>query len=84
MTRRRGVVPFAVAFHEREKAIAPEEAPWGKPSKTNHLWTSTLPADPAVGMTVLSVRVVDQFGATFLGHRLIDVEPNRGINKSAL
>lgn len=74
MTRQRGVDPLVVAFHEREKAIAPEEAPWGNPSETNHLWTGALPADPPVGMTVLYVRVVDSFGATFTGRRLISIE----------
>ena len=74
MTRRRGVDPFVEAFHQREKSIAPEEAPWGKPSETNHLWVATLPADPPVGMTVLYVRAVDRFGATFTGRRLISVE----------
>ena len=74
MTRRRGVDPMVVAFHEREKAIAPEEASWGNPTETNHLWTGALPAKPSVGMTVLYVRVVDGFGATFTGHRLISIE----------
>jgi len=74
MTRRRGVDPFVEAFHERETAIAPEEAPWGKPGETNHLWTGALPANPPVGMTVLTVRIVDQFGATFTGRRLISIE----------
>lgn len=74
MTRRRGVDPFVEAFHKREKAIAPEEAPWGKPSETNHLWIGALPARLPVGMTVLYVRAVDQFGATFTGHRLINIE----------
>jgi hypothetical protein len=74
MTRQRGVDPLVVAFHEREKAIAPEEAPWGNPSETNHLWKAALPAKPSMGMTVLYVRVVDGFGATFTGHRLISIE----------
>ncbi len=74
MTRQRGVDPFVEAFHERENAIAPEEAPWGEPSDTNHLWMGALPADPPVGMSVVYVRVVDQFGATFTGRRLINIE----------
>ncbi len=74
MTRRRGVDPFVEAFHKREKAIAPEEAPWGKPGETNHLWIGALPPILPVGMTVLFVRVVNQFGATFTGHRLINIE----------
>jgi len=74
MTRQRGVDPFVEAFHKRENAIAPEEAPWGKPSETNHLWMGALPADPPVGMTVVYVRVVDHFGATFTGRRLINIE----------
>ena len=74
MTRQRGVDPMVVAFHEREKAIAPEEAPWGKPNETNHLWKGVLPANPPVGMKVIYVRVVDVFGATFTGHRLISIE----------
>ena len=37
MTRQRGVNPFVEAFHKRENAIAPEEAPWGKPSEPPHL-----------------------------------------------
>jgi len=74
MTRQRGVDPFVEAFHKRENAIAPEEAPWGKPSETNHLWMGALPTDPPVGMTVVYVRVVDHFGATFTGRRLISIE----------
>ena len=74
MTRQRGVDPFVESFHKREKAIAPEEAPWGKPSKTNHLWMGALPEDPPVGMTVLYVRAVNGFGATFTGQRLINIE----------
>jgi hypothetical protein len=74
MTRQRGLDPFVVAFHQRENAIAPAEAPWGKPSETDHLWVAALPADPPVGMTVIYVRVVNQFGATFTGHRLIRIE----------
>ena len=74
MTRQRGVDPFVEAFHKRENTIAPGEAPWGEPSETNHLWKGALPADPAVGMTVLHVRVVDRFGATFNGRRLISIE----------
>ncbi len=74
MTRQRGVDPFVEAFHKRENAIAPEEAPWGKPQETNHLWMGALPEDPPVGMTVIYVRVVNQFGATFTGRRLISIE----------
>ena len=74
MTRQRGVDPYVESFHEREKAIAPEEAPWGKPNETNHLWKGVLPANPPVGMKVIYVRVVDVFGATFTGHRLISIE----------
>jgi hypothetical protein len=74
MTRQRGVDPFVESFHEREKAIAPEEAPWGNPTETNHLWTGALPANPPVGMAVLYVRVVDRFGAAFTGRRLISIE----------
>jgi len=74
MTRKRGVDPYVEAFHKREKAIAPEEAPWGKPKETNHLWVGALPANPPAGMTVLYVRVVDRFGATHTGRRLILIE----------
>lgn len=74
MTRRRGVDTFVEAFHKREHAIAPEEAPWGKPSETNHLWMGALPASPPAGMTVLHVRAVNGFGATFKGQRLINIE----------
>ncbi len=74
MTRRRGVDPFVEAFHTREHAIAPEEAPWGEPGETNHLWVDALPTNPSVGVTVLYVRVVNVFGATFTGHRLISIE----------
>jgi len=74
MTRQRGVDPFVEAFHERENAIAPEEAPWGKPSETNHLWVGDLPANPPLGVTVLYVRVVNGFGATSMGRRLINIE----------
>ena len=74
MARKRGVDPFVEAFHKREKAIAPEEAPWGEPNETNHLWTGTLPANPPVAMTVLYVRATDPIGATFSGRRLISIE----------
>jgi hypothetical protein len=74
MTRQRGVDPFVEAFHKREHAIAPEEAPWGKPGETNHLWIGVLPANPPVGMTVLHVRALDRFGVTFTGRRLISIE----------
>ena len=74
MTRRRGVDTFVEAFHKREHAIAPEEAPWGKPSETNQLWMGALPASPPAGMTVLHVRAVNGFGATFKGQRLINIE----------
>ena len=74
MTRQRGVDPFVEAFHKRENAIAPEEAPWGKPTETNHLWMGALPANPPIGMTVLYVRVVNGFGATFTGQRLMNIE----------
>jgi hypothetical protein len=72
--RWRGFDPFTVAFHKREKAIAPKEAPWGKPKENNHLWWGHLPANPPAGMTVLYVRVVDTFGATHTGRRLIRIE----------
>jgi len=74
MTQLPGVDPFVESFHSREKAIAPEEAPWGKPGKTSHLWTSALPENPSAGMTVLYVRAVDQFGATLTGRRLITIK----------
>ena len=74
MTRQRGVDPFVEAFHKRENAIAPEEAPWGKPTETNHLWMGALPANPPIGRTVLDVRVVNGFGATFTGQRLMNIE----------
>jgi len=74
MARQRGVDPFVEAFHAREKTIAPGEAPWGKPDETNHLWVGALPENPTEGMTVLYVRVVDRFGATFTGRRLIRIE----------
>ncbi len=74
MTQQRGVDPYVEAFHKREKAIAPEEAPWGKPKESNHLWVGALPANPPPGMTVLYVRVVDAFGAKHTGRRLIRIE----------
>jgi hypothetical protein len=74
MTRQRGIDPFVEAFHKRENEIAPAEAPWGKPGETNHLWVRTLPTNPPSGMTVLYVRVVNGFGATFTGQRLINIE----------
>jgi hypothetical protein len=74
MVQQPGVDPFVESFHAREKAIAPEEAPWGKPGKTNHLWTGTVPANSSAGMTVLYVRAVDQFGATLTGRRLITID----------
>jgi len=74
MTRQRGVDPFVKAFHEREKAGAPEEASWGNPTETNHLWIGNLPANPPAGMTVLYVRVVDSFGARHSGRRLIRIK----------
>lgn len=74
MTRQPGIDSFVEAFHAREKAIAPDEAPWGKPGKTNHLWTGALPENPAAGVTVLYVRAVDQFGATLSGRRLVTID----------
>ena len=74
MTQRPGIDPFVEAFHTREKAVAPTEAPWGNPGETKHLWVSALPENPPVGMTVLYVRVVDQFGATYTGLRLLNIE----------
>jgi len=74
MTQQPGVDSFVESFHAREKAIAPEEAPWGKPGETRHLWTGVLPAKPSVGMTVIYVRAVDQFGATLIGRRLITID----------
>ena len=74
MTRQRGMDPFVEEFHRREKAIAPGEAPWGAPSETNHLWMGALPAYPPVGMTVIYVRVLGDFGAAFTGRRLISIE----------
>ena len=79
MTRQRGVDPFVEAFHMRENAIAPAEAPWGKPGETNHLWVGALPANPPAGMTVLYVRVVNGFGATFTGQRLINIESSHEV-----
>ena len=40
----------------------------------NHLWMGALPASPPAGMTVLHVRAVNGFGATFKGQRLINIE----------
>ena len=57
-----------------EDAGAPEEAPWGQPGETNHLWMGVLPANPPLGMTVLHVRAVDHLGDTFTGRRLINIE----------
>jgi hypothetical protein len=74
MSRRRGFDPYVLAFHKREKAIAPDEAPWGKPAETNHLWVGFLPADPPEGVSVIYVRVEDSFGATHIGRRLIHIE----------
>ena len=74
MTQQPGVDPFVESFHAREKAIAPEEAPWGKPGETRHLWTGVLPTNPSAGMTVIYVRAVDQFGATLTGRRLITID----------
>jgi hypothetical protein len=74
MTRQRGVDPFVEAFHAREKTIAPDEAPWGKPGETNHLWAGALPENPSVGVTVLYVRAVDQFGTLLSGRRLITID----------
>ena len=74
MTRQRGVDPIVEAFHKREKAGDPEEASWGSPSETNHLWVGTLPANTPAGMTVLYVRVVNRFGAKHTGRRLIRIE----------
>ena len=74
MTQQPGVDPFVESFHAREKAIAPEEAPWGKPGETHHLWTGVLSTNPSAGMTVIYVRAVDQFGATLTGRRLITID----------
>lgn len=74
LTRRRGFDPYVLAFHKREKAIAPAEGPWGNPSETDHLWVGTLPETPPAGMTVIYVRVENQFGGTYTAHRLIHIE----------
>ncbi len=74
MTRWRGLDPFVIALHKREMARDPKEAKWGKPKETNHLWKAALPADPPAGMTVIYVRVLDAFGATHTGQRLIRIE----------
>jgi hypothetical protein len=74
MTRQRRVDPYVEAFYNREKAIDPEQATWGYPQESNHLWVARLPANPPAGMTVLYVRVVDRFGAMHTGRRLIRIE----------
>lgn len=74
MTQWRGLDPFTVAFHEREKARDPEEAPWGSPKKHDHLYKAFLPANPPTGMKVIYVRAVDAFGFKHTGRRLILIE----------
>ena len=48
---------------------------WIQPCPSNHFWTSPLPADLKPGLHTIVVKTTDQFGNTFSGKAIFEIEP---------
>ncbi|MCP4646066.1 MAG: metallophosphoesterase [bacterium] len=69
--------PEILRMHEQNPALNEEVFGWemDAPSKTRHMWRSTLPATVDAGAHTLTVRTTDMFGQQWSAHRIIRVVP---------
>jgi hypothetical protein len=67
--------PYFLELKRREAESADRPSrPLPPADPSRHLWRGTLPADPAIGTSLLEVRSIDLFGAAHHGRRILRIE----------
>jgi len=68
--------PYYAAIKEAEQSDAPPRGrPLPKAAVCSHLWAGRLPTDLPPGTHLIEVRTTDVYGQTYVGRRLIAVQP---------